>query len=75
LKKRNKWFNIPMQEMPDLKALFRESFEEAFPGEWTSVTTAKSVSAIGEESISLSACTGLLFLATAIECWKRFGLS
>jgi hypothetical protein len=52
LKNRTTWFNIPMQEMPDLKLLFRQSFDEVFPGEWDQVANEINGVAASEEGTS-----------------------
>lgn len=52
LKNRTTWFNIPMQEMPDLKSLFRQSFDEVFPGEWDQVANEINGVAASEEGTS-----------------------
>ena len=72
LKNRNTWFNVPMQEMPDLKTLFRQSFDEAFPGEWNQVANEKSgVDASEEGTTSLADNTSLAVATATTKCCRR----
>jgi hypothetical protein len=37
LKNRQRWFYVPGGTLPDLKAIFRSSYEQVYPGRWSRV--------------------------------------
>lgn len=48
MKNREHWFTVPGKQLPDLEKIFRYSFNEVFPGQWTKVGGTAFISAVDD---------------------------